>query len=88
MLCLTLAVQEKDSVIHIYIYIFFHILFHYGLPWDVEYSSLPYIAQPHCLSTLYNSLPLLTPINSFFELGSRGDNTLKMVNSATVSLCM
>ena len=86
MLCLTLAVQENDSVIHIYIY--FDILFHYGLSWDVEYSSLRYTAQPRCLSTLYNSLPLLTPINSFFELDHGGDNILKMVNSATVSLCI
>ena len=37
------AVQQSDSVIHIYIDIVFHILFHYGLPQDVECSSLCYI---------------------------------------------
>ena len=32
------AVQQSDLVIHIYI--LFHILFHYGLSQDIEYSSL------------------------------------------------
>ena len=32
------AVQQSDSVIYIYIY--FHILYHYDLSWDSEYSSL------------------------------------------------
>ena len=85
MLCLTLAVQENDSVIHIYI---FSYSFLYGLLLDIEYSSLRYTVQPCCLSTVYNSLPLLIPINEFFELDNGGDNILKMLNSATVSLCI
>ena len=85
MLCLTLAVQENDSVIHIYI---FSYSFPYGLSLDIEYSSLCYTVQPCCLYTVYNSLPLLIPINAFFELDNGGDNILKMVNSATVSLCI
>ena len=34
------AVQQSDSVI--YIYILFHILFHYGSSQDIEYNSLSY----------------------------------------------
>ena len=33
------AVQQSDSVIHIHA-LFFYILFHDGLSWDIEYSSL------------------------------------------------
>ena len=36
-----------------YVYILFHILFHYGLAQDIEYSSLCSIVGPCCLSTLY-----------------------------------
>ena len=36
-----------------YIYILFHILFQYGLSWDIEYSSLWYIEGPCCLSIIY-----------------------------------
>ena len=44
----------------LYIYdILFHILFHYGLSQDVEYSSLCYTGRP-CLSVLKMSLHLLT----------------------------
>ena len=35
------------------IYILFHILFHYGLLQDMEYSSLCYTVGPDCLSILY-----------------------------------
>ena len=35
------------------IYILFHILFHYGLLQDIEYSSLCYTVGPCCLSILY-----------------------------------
>ena len=45
------AVQQSDSVIHIYI--LFHILFRYGLSQDIEYSSLCYTVGPCCLSVLY-----------------------------------
>ena len=47
------AVQQSDSVIHIYIYILFHILFHYGLSQDIEYSSLCSTVGPCCLPILY-----------------------------------
>ena len=33
-----------------YIYIIFHILFHYGLSQEIEYSSLCYTVGPYCLS--------------------------------------
>ena len=51
MLCLIAAVRPSDSVIHIYI--LFHILFHYGLSQDIEYSSLCYTVGPCCLSIPY-----------------------------------
>ena len=44
------AVQQSDSVVHIYI--LFHILFDYGLSQDIEYSSLGYTVGPCCLSVL------------------------------------
>ena len=46
---LIIAVQKNDSVIHIYIYILFHILFHYGLSQDTEQSSLCSTVGPRCL---------------------------------------
>ena len=36
-----------------YIYMVFHIYFHYGLSQDIEYSSLCSTIGPCCLSTLY-----------------------------------
>ena len=36
-----------------HIYILFHILFHYGLSQDIEYSSLCYTVGPCCLSIPY-----------------------------------
>ena len=50
------GVQQGDSDIYIYIYIYththnlFHVLFHYGLLQDIEYSSLCYTVGPCCLS--------------------------------------
>ena len=41
------AVQQSDSVIHIYTF-FFNILFHYGLSQDIVYSSLCYTLGPCC----------------------------------------
>ena len=49
------------AVIWLYIYIFFHLLFHYGLLQDIEYSSLCCPVGPWCLSILYMSLYLLSP---------------------------
>ena len=45
------GVQQSDSVIHIYIP--FHILFHYTLLQDIEYSSLCYTVVPCHLSILF-----------------------------------
>ena len=54
------AVQQSDLVVHTYI--FLHILFHYGLSQDVEYSSLWYKVGPCCLMHfIYTSLHLLIP---------------------------
>ena len=41
-----------SSVIQLYIYILFHMLFHYGLSQDIEYRSLCYTVGPCCLSIL------------------------------------
>ena len=43
------AVQQSDC----YIYILFHILFHYGLSQDIECSSLCYTVGPSCLLVLF-----------------------------------
>ena len=43
------GVQQSDSV-NIY---FSHILFHYGLLQDTEYSSLCCIVEPWCFSIVY-----------------------------------
>ena len=45
------AIQQNDSVIHIYTY-FFHMIFHYGLSEDIECSSLCYTVGPCWLSIL------------------------------------
>ena len=42
------AVEQTDSVIHIYVV--FHIHFYHGLSQDVDYSSLCYTVGPCCLS--------------------------------------
>ena len=44
------SVQQGDSVIHMYVCILFHILFHYVLSQDIEYSSLCYTVGTCCLS--------------------------------------
>ena len=51
------AVLQSDSIRHIYI--LFHILFHYDLSQDTEYSSPCYTVGPCCLSVLCISLNLL-----------------------------
>ena len=51
------SVQQSDSVMHIYI--IFHILFHYDLSQDTEYSYLCYTVEPSYLFTHICSLPLL-----------------------------
>ena len=49
------AVQQSDSVIHtcMYLDMLFHVLFHYGLSQDIEYSSLYYTVRSGCLPVLY-----------------------------------
>ena len=48
------AVQQSDSVIHIYIYTHsFSYSFHYDLSWAIEYSSPCYTVGPCCLTFLY-----------------------------------
>ena len=44
-------VPQSDS--HIYMYVYFQILFHYRLLQGIEYSSLCYTTNLCCLSTLY-----------------------------------
>ena len=41
-------------------------LFHYGLLWDTEYTSLCYTVGPYDLSILYMCLHLLIPNSQFF----------------------
>ena len=57
------AVQQSDSVIHtyIYVYILFHILSHYGLSQDIDFSSLCYAIESYCLSILYIIVCTLIP---------------------------
>ena len=58
------TVQQSDSVIQIYMYIyilFFHILFHSGLSQDIGYSSLCCTVGPLFIHPMYTSLHLLTP---------------------------
>ena len=59
------GVQQNDSVIHIYFP--FHILSHYGLLQNVEYSSLCYIVGT-CLSILYIGFRFLKCKNNRFGL--------------------
>ena len=48
------AVQQSDSVVHIHAFLFKNLLFHYGLSWDSEYSSLCCtVVGLHCLSLPY-----------------------------------
>ena len=47
---LIFAAQQSDSIIHVDI--LSHVLFHYGLSQDIEYSSLCYTIRRH-LSILY-----------------------------------
>ena len=44
------AIQQSDSVIHVYILLNIH---HYNLSQDIEYSSLCYTVGPYYLSILY-----------------------------------
>ena len=63
--------QQSDSVI--YIHSLFHVLFHYGVPQGIEYSSLCYAVGPCCLS-IHNHF--LVPV----ILGPSGLSQLKMIH--------
>ena len=52
--------KKKSRYMCMYIYILFHILFHYDLSQDIEYSALSYALGSCHLSILY-SLYLLVP---------------------------
>ena len=54
-----------STVTHLYRYTFFHILFHYGLSQDIEYSSLCCTVGPYCLFILY------IVVTAFIFLGSK-----------------
>ena len=68
------GVQQSDSDVCVFVYMcvcfLFHILFHYGLLQDVEYSALCYTVGPGCSSVLYIAsanrklliYPSLTPL--------------------------
>jgi len=47
------GVQQSDLIIHMYVQIFFKILFHYRLLQDIAPSSLHYTINPCCLSYFY-----------------------------------
>ena len=51
--CVISLVQQDDSVTYTHTHILFHILFHYGLSQDIEYSFQCYAVGPCCLSTLF-----------------------------------
>ena len=65
------AVQQSDSVIHIYI--LFHILFHDGLSQGIEYSCLCYTIGPCCLSILYIIVCLFIYFKDLAPLVMEGD---------------
>ena len=79
------TVQQSDLVILIYMYILFHILFHYGLSQDTKYSSLCYTAGRCCLSILYT-----TPCICEFQTPSptlSQSNSLPLGNHQSILLC-
>ena len=83
-MCLISAIQQSDSVINI----LFHILFHYGLSQDVEYSSLCY-AIGTCLSILYtfaSANPRLPVLCSYTSL-TLGNHEFVIVSGSLVLFC-
>ena len=80
-----------------YICIFFHICFHYGLSWDIEYSALCCIVVPYYLSILClivfiyssqtsnSSFPLPSPPWQPQVLRTLGDLTFTHLFEDTVS---
>ena len=47
--CVSFWYTASDSYICVYIYIFLHILFHFSLIHNIEYSSLCYTVGPYYL---------------------------------------
>ena len=64
---------RKVIQLHIYKNIF-QIIFHYSLVQDVEYSSLCYEINPHCLSILY--IVVCIPNLSLSSLSTFGNHKL------------
>ena len=82
--CLISALKQSDSVRNI----LFHILFHYGLSQDVEYSSLWY-AVGTCLSVLYvfaSANPRLPGLCSYTSL-TLGNHKSVIVSGSLFLFC-
>ena len=77
------AVQQSDSVIHIYIYI----LFHYGLSQDTEFPVL-YSRTLLFIPPIYNSLHLLMPHSQPFPLPPPSSLATTSLFSMSVSLLL
>ena len=85
-------VYSKMTQIYAHIRILFHILFHYGLLSDIEYSSLCYTVGPCCLSVFivylfYSSVYLLIP-NSRFIPSPHRLSPLVTINLFSVSVSL
>ena len=84
------AVQQNDSVICIYTFLFY-IIFHHGLSQEIGYSALCYTVGPHCLSILNvkfsstNSKLLIHPTHSLLSLGNH-KSVLHVFESVSVLL--
>ena len=73
---------------YIHIYIFFPIFFHYGLLWDIDYSSLCYTIGPCCLiHSIYKSVHMLIPNSSIVLPYHPSLGIYKPVLSACESVC-
>ena len=73
--------------IHTYIYILSH-YFHYGLLWDIDYSSLCYTVGPCCLiHSMYKSVHMLIPNSSIVLPYHPSLGIYKSVLSACESVC-
>ena len=81
----SVLLHSKVIQLYLHIYILFHILFHYGLLQDIEYSSLCYTVGPCCLSILYIlSLTTTLPPPPLLPLGNH-KSVLYVCESFSVS---
>ena len=65
-----------------YIFILFHILFHYDLLQDIEYSSLCYTVGHCCLSVLYILVCICLPQTPNLSLPAPTHEILMMISVA------